>query len=81
MASDTRTISEQELLNRINRKLQPRGQVMRHCARDAPTWAQMGDYHLIDVSTNVLEQHHCDLTQWGYELGVLDDAETVVPAS
>jgi len=79
MASDPRTISEHELLNRINRKLQPRGQVMRHCARDAPNWAQMGDYHLIDVSTNTLEHHHCNLAQWGYELGVLDASEQLPP--
>jgi hypothetical protein len=77
MGTDAREVSEHELLVRINRKLQPRGQVMRHCARDAPNWASMGDYHLIEVNTNVLQQDHCDLAQWGYELGVLADGEVL----
>ena len=77
--TNTQTVTEHELLNRINRKLQPRGQVMRFCAADHASWPQFGDYHIIDVSTNALEHHHCELAQWGYELGVLSDSETVVP--
>lgn len=67
-------VSTRALIQRINRKLAERDQVLR-TARGERARTELGDYFVIDVHRNVLTLYRVNLEVLGRELGALQPWE------
>jgi hypothetical protein len=74
--TDTRKVpvSERALYQRINRKLAPRGRLLKATRRPG---TELGKYYIIDTERNLLLLKRVDLDYWGRRLGVLAAWEEV----
>ncbi len=71
-------ISVRAALQRINRKLAPELRAVRKCPPKSRGFRELGRYYHVDMSSNMVTITHIDLTDFGQELGVLAEWETVV---
>lgn len=69
-------ITVRSLIQRINRKLEERQEMLKS-AQGALAVQQVGDYYLIDGAMNAVLATHVDPEAFGRELGVLRAYETV----
>jgi len=63
-------VSEQALMRRINRVLAKENRVLRK-PRGKQWWKDLGDYYVVDSSSNYLLKGHVDIEEFGRELEVL----------
>jgi hypothetical protein len=68
--TSTVRVSERALVQRINRKLREKAEVMK-IARGTQAESNLGRYYTIDLQRNYLIQDHLDPKTVGRELGVL----------
>ncbi len=68
-------ISERALVQRINRKLADEGQLVKKARERVAT--TLGDYFVVDLTSNAVMDQDVDLEKLGRELKVLHDYETV----
>jgi hypothetical protein len=64
-------LAEQALLARINRRLRPKGKMVRKCPKHSPIYYELGDYYLLDSGMNLLLRSDVNLIELGRDLGVL----------
>lgn len=70
-------VKEWALIRRINRVLDKELKVLRKSRGDR-WWSDLGDYYIVDYSSNFLVRAHIDLDDLGSELGVLKQWECLV---
>jgi hypothetical protein len=66
-------VTKRALIQRINRKLRDRGQVVK--AARARAWRFVGSYYAVDVKQNQIVGRRIDLEKFGRELGALAEWE------
>jgi hypothetical protein len=64
-------VTERALVQRINRKLKADGELLKKCREDSPSYHNLGDWFLIDVTINGVIGTDIDIVEKGRELGVL----------
>ena len=75
--SSMKTITENALLKRINRKLAHKGQQLRKTRPNSRWFHNLGEFYRIDLRDNRSEGTHLSLTNVALELGVLAENERV----
>jgi len=71
-----KTVTTRALHQRINRKLEKKDQKLFK-SRTQQDVSDLGDYYLIDVSSNAIVGNHIDLESLGRELGALEEYEAL----
>lgn len=71
-------ITMRALLQRINRKLSAEGHEQVKTTRGDRWRSELGDYYVVDLNRNMITAKHVKPVEWGRELGVLREWETVV---
>ena len=66
-----------EVVQRINRKLASKGQILMATQKMHMT-QHVGDYYILDLNGNVMDAH-IDPEKLAHKLGVLKEGEEVVP--
>ena len=66
-----KVLAEHALLARINRRLRPKGRMVRKCPERSPIYYELGDYYLLDSGMNLLLRSDVNLIELGRDLGVL----------
>lgn len=69
-------VTERALIQRINRKLREKGEILK-TARGVAAKAEVGRFYVIHADRNILMYHHVGLEAWGKKLGVLQPWEDV----
>lgn len=72
-----KTITENALVKRINRKLAHEGQQLRKTRPDSKARHELGEFYIVDLSTNRLECDDVSLGDLGYSLRILGPNERV----
>lgn len=74
-----KTITENTLIKRINRRLASDGEAVRvHLCKWNSRWfTDLGRYYLVDVNRNTIEGQHIDIEDLGREVGALGATEEV----
>lgn len=72
-----KTITENALIKRINRKLAHEGQQLRKSRPDSRWRNDLGEFYIIDIETKRLECSDVPLGDLGYQLRILADDERV----
>lgn len=74
-----RTVSEQALVKRINRKLACQSPPMRmHVLSERSRWYNdMGRFYVVHLTLNRIEFPHVEIENYGRELGVLGATESL----
>jgi hypothetical protein len=68
-------ISEKALYQRINRKLQDRGESLKRARAGVVT--TLGEYYVVDLRGNYVSKHHIGIEDFGRELDVLAEWESL----
>ena len=68
-------VSERALLARINRKLQPGGEVMKRCRESSRAHDELGDYYLVNLRRGAVADKHIALEAYGRVMKLLQDYE------
>ena len=68
-------ITEKALLQRINRKLRAQDEILKRARSTVET--TLGAYFVVDVQGNFVKQHHVDIEDFGRDLGVLAEWESL----
>ena len=77
MSEATVPVTERALVQRINRALRRKGQMLRQ-SRGERARTDLGDYYVIDLERNVLLLSRVNLEELARELGALQPWERVV---
>ncbi len=72
MAKSLVNISKRALIQRINRVLDKRGDVLKY---NRSRFEEMGDYFVVNVKGNYVVEKDVDLVALGKELAVIQDYE------
>ena len=70
-------ITERALIQRINRKLKEDDRIMKAARAGTRAEQEVGRYYLINSRNHVVDGH-CDLEEYGRDLGVLAPYEKLV---
>lgn len=70
-------ISERALLARINRKLRGDERRVKKCRENSPGFSYLGEFYVVDFTTNSVVDHQVDLAQYAGELDVLAPFEVL----
>lgn len=73
----SQSVTTTTLIKRIRRNLARDGIALRTCREASRFHNELGDYYLIDTSSNRISAKHCTLEGLGRELGVLAAHEIV----
>ena len=68
-------VTEKALYQRINRKLRQRDEVLKRSR--ASTELDLGKYFVVDLHRNAVTSHHIDIEDFGKQIGVLADWESL----
>jgi hypothetical protein len=68
-------LTETALRQRINRKLRDRGAVLKRARASVET--TLGAYFVVDINGNFVTEHHVNIEDFGRELGVLAEWESL----
>lgn len=71
----TNTVSAQELLARVNHKLESKDLALMKCQHLGRACIALGDYYLMDLTEKLLIDTHVDLEKFAREEGCLEDWE------
>jgi hypothetical protein len=74
----SKSVSEDTLMQRINRKLKHEHEAVRECPATSRSYPTLGDYYLHDTYHNALIAADIDLEALARALGVLGANEQVV---
>lgn len=69
-------VTERAIVQRINRRLKPDLLQLKKC-RDGRWHDELGDYYLLDLNRNSIDEKHVDLATMAKELKVISDFEQV----
>lgn len=68
-------ITEKALYQRINRKLRQRDEVLKRSR--VSTEVDLGKYFVVDLHRNAVTNHHIDIEDFGKQIGVMADWESL----
>lgn len=61
------TVSIRAVEARVRRALEKEGQLLKKCRYDSRWYSDLGDYYVVDASTNAIEASNCDLARLAAE--------------
>ncbi len=70
-------LTRRALIARINRRLKHDDQALRCCRSNSRWWRELGDFYIVDINRNIINDVSVDPTEFGRELGVLHPFEEV----
>lgn len=70
MAQTVVPVTERALVQRINRQLTKKGQMLK-AARGRGAKEEVGYWYLVDTERNILLSHHCNVVEVAKELDVI----------
>lgn len=71
-------VSERAVLQRLNRHLKKDGEMVRKTRAGSRAYQDLGPYHAVDLSQNIVTRLNVDIEAWAREAGVLAAWETLV---
>lgn len=69
------TVTENAVIQRINRKLAPQRRQLKRCQYDSGAYNELGRFYI--VCDNIVESMHVDLEELARETEVLKPSETL----
>ncbi len=71
-------VTEEAVLQRLNTRLQARGQVLQKCQHLSRACEALGDYYVVDFNQHLVIATHVQLESMAREEGCLADGEELV---
>ena len=70
-------VSVRAIIQRLNRKLKEKGQILKATRDGSAAEVDMGKYYIIDIDRNILMYHHTDLENCARNNGALAEWEAI----
>ncbi len=71
-------VDQRAVVARLRRAMAKDGLTVRACRSDSRSWRTLGDWYVLDIQSNFIREHHCDLESLAREFGALQPHEALV---